>query len=320
MARAAKVVELETRRDLGIEQWLDEHKLTYEFHEALPISRIDRAASLSNQARLEPLDEEVVERYAADMERGDLFPPVVARRAGRKLILIGGNHRTTAATRAKLPAVPVYIVDVDAEGATVLTYEDNRRHGLPPSEDERVLQAQHLVETGWSAADAAQAVGISAKKLDQAILIIKTDKRAVKLGIASSRWSKLPKSSRWRLGFVDDELVFQSAAELAARVRMSSTEAFELVTRVNRATSQDEALAVIQLEGEGIEAKRRQEGRRRSGSGKSPRLVLLDAIAAITALKPIDVSDACDNDDQATYLGKRILEAAGVLREIRNVL
>lgn len=141
MVKAAEVVELETRRDASIEAWLDERKLTYEYNETLPLSRIDRAASLSNQARLEPLDEEVVERYAADMERGDIFPPLVARRSGRKLILIGGNHRTTAATRANLVSFPVYIVDVDAEGATALTYEDNRRHGLPPSEEERLLQA-----------------------------------------------------------------------------------------------------------------------------------------------------------------------------------
>lgn len=320
MVKAARVIELETRRDLGIEAWLDEHKLTYEYNEELPLSRIDRAASLSNQARLEPLDEEVVERYAADMERGDLFPPIVCRRSGRRLVLIGGNHRTTAATHANLATLPAYIVDVEAELATVLTYEDNRRHGLPPSEEERLLQAQHLVETGWPAGDAARAVGISAKKLDQAILVVEADRRSVNLGVPSQRWNKLAKSVRWRLGQIRSDLVFGAAAEMAAKTSLSTGDAFEFVTRVNRSSSEDEALAVVALEGEARENQRRQEGRSKRGRGKSPRLVLLDAIAAITALKPIDVSDSCDNDDQAEYLAKKILEAASTLRDVRALL
>lgn len=100
---------------------------------------------------------------------------------------------------------------------------------------------------------------------------------------------------------------------------MSTNEAFELVTRVNRAADDEEAMAVIGLEAEALEGKRRNEGRRGSG-GKSPRLVILDACAAITSLKPVDVADACANDDQSAYLGRRILEAASVIREIRALL
>src|SRR5689334_10226051 len=89
-----------TGRRPDVEAWLAERHVPYTFDPALEVGSVDQVASLANQARLEPLDPDVVERYAADMARGDHFPPVLARQQGKKIVLLGGNHRLAAARDA----------------------------------------------------------------------------------------------------------------------------------------------------------------------------------------------------------------------------
>lgn len=108
------------------------------------------------------------------------FPPIVCHQRTtrtRKLVLIGGNHRTIAARQAGLTTLPGYIVEAEPETIVTLTYEDNRRHGLPPSDAERVAQAIHLIDTGnYTQEQAAALVGIPAPKLlDRAVAQAETD-------------------------------------------------------------------------------------------------------------------------------------------------
>lgn len=305
-----------TRRP-EIEAWLDERKVTWVFEEALPVADIDRVASLANQARLEPLDEDVVDRYAADMERGDVFPPIVVRRDRKRLVLIGGNHRVTAAGRAGIRSLPAYVIDAAAEMALRLTYEDNRRHGLPPSEEERLFQAAHLIANGYSQTAAASTVGLSTGKVQRFVSVQRTDERAKRHRIKG--WEALPKSSRWRLGEIRSDPVFAEAARLATDGVFTSSSIFELCTRLNAARSEEEAFAVLAHQ----EVAERAKSQTTAGGmvkRATPRSKLLGALSSIAALEARDVASACATSDQRADLAQRITAMQKHLGVIRKEL
>ena len=320
---AATVTELDvdTGRDPAMEAWLDERHATWTFHHALALDDVDQAASRANQARLEALDDDVVDRYAAAMQRGDRFPPVLGlRRKRRKVLLLGGNHRYTAAARAGLETIPAYVVDAEPEMATRLMYEDNRRHGLPPSDNERIAQAVHLMDQGWTQEAAAECVGISAGKVNRARGTIKADQRAKTLQIEG--WEQLPKTSRWRLSSVRSDPVFVELANLVIAARLTADGVFDLVTRVNDARSDADALNLIGTE---LEARRADIQTATGGHGgakkpTTPRARMLGAIAHLGACDPDDVAASCANADQAASLDRMILDVAKRLQATRAAL
>jgi uncharacterized ParB-like nuclease family protein len=310
------VDEVTARPD--IEAWLTECRVAWEFDPALPVDTVDQVGSLANQARLEPLDADVVDRYAADMERGDQFPPVIVRRQGKRLILLGGNHRLAGAKQAKRETLPAYVVTCEPEMATRLMYEDNRRHGLPPSEAERLHQAVHLIETGYTQKQAAQTVGVSASKLDVALGAARADRRAQLLGIKG--WENLPKSSRWRLGGLRSDPAFQALAQLAVDTNMGNGEVGMLVTRVNNARSDTDALEIVGMESEARAhlAQRKAGGMIRRKA--PPHATLGGHLAGIASLDPSDVAASCTSADQRATLRRRIGDTVKRLNAIAGQL
>lgn len=298
-------------RHAPTEAWLDERGIAWTFEPAMPLGRIDRAASLANQARLEPLDEEVVDRYAADYERGDRFPPLIVYPKGRDgaVVLIGGNHRTAGATKAKRKTHPAYIVDVAADRVLPLTYEDNRRHGLPPGDDERVLQALHLIGArGLTQEEAAAVVGLSIFKMKQGVGLAKAERRAKEAALAS--WSTLAKTSRWRLSSIESDVVFAEAARLAVLHEMGSADIDSLVRQVNAADDDHEALLIV---GETEEALTNAPRRRYRAGANTPRARMLEALRIVASLDPIAIVRGCADDEQRRVLHDQILRAARVM-------
>jgi ParB-like chromosome segregation protein Spo0J len=309
------------RRDADIELWLDLAGIGWTFEPKLPLSAIDRAASLANQARLEPLDESVVDRYAADYERGDLFPPVLVWRRSASsglLVLIGGNHRITGAERAKLRAHPAYLLDVaDDAQALRLAYADNRRHGLPPSDDERVAQGMHLIAAaGLSQVEAAAVVGLSLGKLHRGVGTARADGRARALDVEG--WSKLSKSARWRLSALSSDPVFEAAARLAAATEMGAEAVYSLVRQVMAVDDDTAAMLVIG------EAEESQGERRRSRGGKAlkatPRSRMLEALRVVGSLDAGAVVAGCTTDDHRKVLRDTIMSAAQTMAKVEGQL
>lgn len=311
-------------RDPATEQWLDERHVEWRYDPAIPVDTIDQAASLANQARLEALDPDTVDRYTADMQAGHVFPPVVAHQRTtrtRKLVLVGGNHRLAAARAAGLTTLPGYIITAEPETVLVLTYEDNRRHGLPPSDAERVAQAIHLIDTGNYTQEAAAAiVGIPAPKISQARSIVKADRRATDLGLGPS-FCSMPKQSRYALGQLRSDPVFEQAARLASSAGMTTAAVADLVRTLNTAASDEAALMVI---GGELEERRTQIQRKGGGTktktSANAKTRLSGALVAIQFSKPSEVAAACATDTARAELKKRCRDAALQLHEISKAL
>ena len=302
--------------DLATEAWLDSLGVAWHFDPAAGFDRIDWAASKANQARLEPLNDEVVERYTADYERGDTFPPVLVRHPrGRPLaVLIGGNHRLTAAARAGRTSHAAYVLDVDDDlEALRLAYLDNRRHGLAPSDDERVLQAAHLIAAqGITQAEAAAVVGLSIGKLSRGMAVIKADERARELGVDA--WPTLAKTVRWRLSSLDSDPVFEAAARLAVYSEMGADDAYSLVRQLMATTDDVEAMHIIGETEEAMSERRRGYGGARLKA--TPRARMLESLRIVASLDVGAVVAGCSTEDHRKVLRDSILAAAQTMAKV----
>lgn len=83
-------------------------------------------------------DYRVVRSYAAALETGSVFPPVLYGRIGKRIVLLDGWHRLAAfkaAGRKVIPAIDLGpLTEAEAFAAAV---EANTRHGLALSQEER---------------------------------------------------------------------------------------------------------------------------------------------------------------------------------------
>lgn len=310
------------RRQAATETWLDTLNLDWTYEPDLDLTRVDEKASRSNQARLEALNEDVVDRYTADYERGDPFPPLLAFRRARspKVVLIGGNHRHAAATAAGHTTHPAYLIAPGLDDHTLirLAYEDNRRHGHAPSNDERVAQALHLIDSGLAQTEAGALVGLSRSRLQWAINAIEADRRARRLDVPPT-FELLPKSTRSRLSALRSDPVFAQAATLAADAKLTTTEVFELVSELNATTSDAAALTALAAHQEQLE-----DRIRRTNLGADPKKDPAPAVTTLNrALFHIADLEPAHIDAQLTALARdslpeRLLAGARRLKAIHD--
>lgn len=235
-------------QDLRIEKMLDDHHVTWTFEAAFPLDHLDMKASLNNQARVsEPLDLETVERYTADYRRGDVFPALVARRSSpraKAVVLVGGNHRASAALAAGIAAHPIYVITCEPETAQLLSYADNRLHGKPPSKLERLAQAAHLVESGHTNKAAAAMLGVTEPELSNYRKVAATSRHAREIGVGSE-YDSLPQATRLHLAAVTSDPVFSEATKLVAVCQMTAPATGDLVKRLGKARSEEAQLTLL---------------------------------------------------------------------------
>lgn len=218
----------------------DKYHVDYTIQAGVDPADIDLDASLANQARLfEPVNEETVQQYQDAIERGDVFPGIIAYRPGRKvaapLVIIDGNHRALAYKRAGKPIPVVYEVDRSTRRQTisVMTYAFNARHGRGLKEAEAVHHALWLIKNGASQTDAASTVNLRMAVLRKALAKATADDRAREVGIDPRFWDSLPDTSRARLTSITTDEGFHGAAELVAKAGLNVGEIMELVQTLN---------------------------------------------------------------------------------------
>lgn len=116
------------------------------------------------QSRVE-LNHEVVEEYAAAMEDGTIFPPVVAFFDGAHHWLADGFHRYFGADQAGLESIPADVRNGTQLDAQLFSFGVNADHGLRRSNaDKRKAVAgalQHPVSGKWSNNQIAKHCGVS---------------------------------------------------------------------------------------------------------------------------------------------------------------
>lgn len=307
-------------RDAALEDAFARHGVTrWDFDPALEVAAIDKERSLANQARLEPLNVSVVERYAEDMAGGDEFPAIVVERQraarGQRLVVIGGNHRAAAARIAKRDHLAAYVVEADAGVLYRLMWEDNRRHGFPPSDAERLMAAVHLVDQGDTMAAAARTVGVAYPKLMTYVAAREFDRRANKSGQLGAAM-KLAIASKQRLATLAIE-VFEPAVAAVLRHGLASNDVNDLVALLNGATTPEAGLALLgERDAELALAGLSASGAERRRGHQSPRATMLSALGTIRHSSAARVVADCADDDQRKVLANAIRDAASILQQV----
>lgn len=249
-------------RSPQIEKYLDSKGVKWEFHENVSPGSFDLQKSLRNQARLTKLIPSQVETYIDAMKRGDVFPPVIAHRSedSGKLITIDGNHRLDSSRQLDRPMDVYVVIEADPKMITLMTFEANTKHGVPTNQQERVIHALWLIDTGASRTDAAAAVGAPLAAVTKEWNRKQAERRADEVGIPRSQWDNINQSIRTRLLNLATDEVFKAAAELAYKANLTVNEALDMVTQLNETRSVTRQLAYVKNLSEGTYADRISSG------------------------------------------------------------
>lgn len=229
-------------RDPRVEQWLTREGVEWHQETHVPLSLVDWELSLKNQARLgQALIQEHVDELAVRILDGVELPDPVGYYAGKKLVIISGNHRVAARrhlNELKL-GTPVehldwYIVETFPWKIDVLTRTANALEGLPLSRNERLEQAKYLVMTlNYSQTEAARALGISESMVNTALLAQDVAERLKR----QKYDEKLPVTTLCSLYRIKQDAALLGAAVLVKEAQLGADEAADLARKVSGAAS-----------------------------------------------------------------------------------
>lgn len=309
-------------RDAETEALLNKCNVDYSFDPEVPLSRIDKLKSLQNQARLEPINQEVVDVYTADLNRGDTFPAVILLDPGgrAKLRILGGNHRYFAHEAAGLKTIRAYVVRAEPEVALRITYEDNRKHGLQPSLMEKIMQAIHLIDTGWGVREAAASVGVPEARISQERSMVKASRRAKDLQIDSERFNALPKHTRYALGQIRSDPVFEEATSLTFDARLGVDDVKALCLRLRAARSDNDAMQILGLEREELQNRIQRTGGGKIRKPRTARAVVMVALKEIRHKAVSDVLSSSPTPEAKAELRKEVDATITHLEAVRKAL
>lgn len=304
-------------RRADIESWLDSLNARWTFNPDLVLAKVDQDSSLANQARRIPLNDTVVERYALDMARGDQFPPLLVHDVDPPLLL-GGNHRFAAHLTVGNTTAPAYLIKAKAQTLHRIRFEDNARHGLPPTNQERIVHAVGLVRLGMSQHAAAAVAGLPQPKPSIALAVADMTDRAARLGV-NPRVNALPDSTRYSLARCSHDQVFTELAAVTIDAGLPKAVVDDLVRAAN-ATEPVEALRIVALTADEYADRARDMAGNVRRSSRTARATLEASLAVIRGLDPAEVDRSCPNDDVRAVLAQRILDAAKILQRSHAIL
>ena len=306
-------------RRADTEAWLDSIGASWTFDPDFELERIDAAMSLANQVRHEPLNEDVVARYAEAMGRDDVFPPLLVSPTSAKAVaILGGNHRFAAARTRGWAKHPAYVVSGDKLTLLRVRVEDNARHGVASTRAERIDHAQMLMAEGMSQADASKVVGVDQPQLSIAMKVRRAEERARGLDVPD-QFFRLPETTRYTVAQVDDDDVFEALATFAAEASPKAADLKDL-TRALKVADTEEALRMIGAEAEEHRARKRDLAGGVRSASRSPRAVFDTSLTSISALRASDIVASCPNADVASVLADKVMAAATVLSEAYDQL
>jgi hypothetical protein len=310
----------------NLEQWLDEHHITWTLDPAIPLKQIDVTAGLVNQVRHEPLNQETVERYRDDIDAGDVFPALLLHDHNDRLIPLGGNHRLAAHIAVGATTTAGYRITCDDVTAQLAAYRDNRHHGRPTTLAENVSHALRLHrDGGLTVADASRAAGINRIHLDHRLGADRATSRAQDLGLVTRprasdlEWRKLGIRCRYDLGRIHDTDVFHQAALLVLTRVISTGAVTKLVTRLND-LGPEAAIAALD------ELAAAEEGRVRNRAGRPhranthPAFALRHLLDQVMQFEPEPVVSDCPTPEQRQLTRGQIRAAARKLIAVDKAL
>jgi hypothetical protein len=240
--------------------------IDYDFEPNVRIEEVRDAEGNQVRFREHRATKDQVQKYATAMKHGATFPAIVLNDAHE---LIDGNTRRAAALKNGFDTIAAYI----CHGTTPLenrslSVELNQSNGQSMTDAEirtfierAVLDGQHPEIKTLS-----RMTGVRETKIGRWIAETEFRSRATREGITDAHVEVLPDSTRAALNVTRLAPVFKELTTLAAEARMPANDVKKVVTAVNSASSEAEALAIV-----GAERQSRVSELRAVASGFKPR-------------------------------------------------
>ncbi|HWE58405.1 MAG TPA: hypothetical protein VG228_01820, partial [Solirubrobacteraceae bacterium] len=253
-------------RSPQVEHMLKSRGLDFEFEANLAIADIRHAEGFQVRLDEHQAPKDQVAKYATAMKHGATFPAIVVNENHEK---IDGNTRLAARQKNGDETIAAYIVfNISELEARSLSVELNQSNGLAMTE----VEIRNFIEAAIKAGQhpevraLARMTGIRDLKISRWIAEVQFDERAIEAGISARHLAVLPPSTRASLNAVRMAAVFGALTLLAAEARIPAAEVKRLVTQVNGASSEEEAIEIVTNEREN-----RADDIRSVASGFAPR-------------------------------------------------
>ena len=226
-------------RDPRVEQWLNKEGVEWHYEPDIQLTRVDREASLKNQARFKAINQDHVLELAIAAEQYELPALVGYYGRDRRVVVVSGNHRLEAYSLVGKAKSDFYIVDTAYDWVIDrLTRVANMLEGEPLSRDERLSHAMYLVRTGSMPVDvAAKTMGLSGSTVREALAGEDARERLSRLGFADNLYP----STLSELYRIKQDGALLEAARLVREAQLTSEETAELARRVDRVASSEKA-------------------------------------------------------------------------------
>ncbi len=252
---------LDRFRDLGLEDLLTDLGLDHRLL-AVDLDLVDWDGTAASQIRGDGTDPEVVDRYAAALNRGEPIPAgfgieqagvtqALDRPTG-PVTVVGGVHRAHAYRQAEAPAaLPLYVLPgtVDRRIVRIAAIRHNARHGVPLSTADRCRLGLELSGThDMTKAEAAAIVGISPTALRQAEAVELGGVRASQVGM-TREWSALNVSIRYRVYAATKDRSDEVFEETIFTVRgcdLNTRDVESFAAKLGACADDDEALVFLE--------------------------------------------------------------------------
>lgn len=276
-------------RSPQVEQMLTSRGIDFQFEANFAISEVREAeeAQVRLVAHRAPKDQ--VTKYATAMKHGATFPAIVINESFEK---IDGNTRLEAKRKNGADTIAAYVVyGVTPLEARSLSVELNQSNGLAMTEEEirnfitgAISEGQHPEIRAL-----ARMTGVRELKINRWIAETQFVERSEKAGIAEQRVNVLPPSTKAALQAIRLSSAFAALTNLAAEAKMPTAQVKKLVTQVNNAQSEQDALQIIKVERESL-----ADEIRAVASGFSPDRASRGSAQHIGGLLRFEVDDLLD--------------------------
>jgi hypothetical protein len=298
-------------RDPRVEQWLAAEGVEWHYEPDIPLTKVDREASLKNQARFKAINQDHVLELAIAAEQYKLPALVGYYSTDRRIVIISGNHRLEAYNLVGKSRSDFYIVDTAYSWLIDrLTRVANTLEGEPLTRDERLSHAMYLVRTSDMPIEAAaKTMGLSGSIVREALAADEVRERLTNMGFSE----KLYPTTLSELYRIKQDSALLEAAKVVHEAQLTSEEAAELARRVEKVASSEKAQ-------QGVIAQMRHDYRSRIARTRAgqvrhqilPTIKFRRAIDAINSTRPDSVKPL-DKD-----LARRTRYAIKKLEEINQ--
>lgn len=296
-------------RDVTIEAWARMFGVDPGSPTLVALADINVTQSERNQARVLPYDQQTVDRYAAAMLGGAVFPPIVLAIAEGGLVVVDGNHRRAGAEKAGATHVHAYIVSPTSTVKTAMTISANA--ALTGLQTDEVLRREHVVQLsnmGYNADEVAVMTGMTKWRVNvirsaQAVIDRAPDKRAAR---------RLEDGHLKTLTAIRNTKVLSAAIAVGIESALTRDEMATMRNAISEAGDEAAQLAVI----EGfrrVTTKPKRAGRKASDVAR-----LRSSIGNILKLSPTVV--AIEAADDAEGIEAAVAEVIAHLRQIEKAL